>query len=261
MTYQYKFVEFLNNELELRKSKNSRYSLRSFARFLEIEPSYLSKILRGKISFSIKVIKSIGQKLKITENEVLEFSNDLKANKRLFKSLENNHAPPIKLSSSQIEILKLWYLPIITEALNLNINFSDLLNHLSSELNISVLELKKSYSTLINIGVIQNHNGKLKVKNSFYLPKSNTLDLEELIEKHLIEIIIKSAENIKNTPNSLRRNVTMTFTMDQALLEQLDKEVDSFRRKIITKYEKLSKNKNSIYELSLSIFPWLILKE
>ena len=38
----------LNEELKSRRVRNPRYSLRSYARFLELDPSYLSKLLKSK---------------------------------------------------------------------------------------------------------------------------------------------------------------------------------------------------------------------
>lgn len=48
------FVKVLRDELARRKTRNSRYSLRAFARFLEIDPASLSRVLSGKQDLSVQ---------------------------------------------------------------------------------------------------------------------------------------------------------------------------------------------------------------
>ena len=55
---------FLKEHFDKRKRKNPRYSIRSFAKFLGVESSTLSKILKGsglpefKISFALETASS-----------------------------------------------------------------------------------------------------------------------------------------------------------------------------------------------------------
>jgi plasmid maintenance system antidote protein VapI len=60
---------FLAEELELRKKKNSRYSLRAFARFLGIDAAALSRILNGKQELSIPLGIQVVRKLKLSPEQ------------------------------------------------------------------------------------------------------------------------------------------------------------------------------------------------
>ena len=66
-------VKFLLQEIEQRKEKNSRYSLRGFAKFLGIAPSTLSRILTNGQELSVGGTKKIMKKLQLSEHEKFLF--------------------------------------------------------------------------------------------------------------------------------------------------------------------------------------------
>jgi transcriptional regulator with XRE-family HTH domain len=57
------FRTLLQSELHRRRAANARYSLRSFARFLSLDHSTLSQILRGKRRVTPRTVRAIGRKL------------------------------------------------------------------------------------------------------------------------------------------------------------------------------------------------------
>jgi PAS domain S-box-containing protein len=75
-------IEFLRAELERRKSKNSRYSMRAFASFLEIHPSALSRMLNGLQDISLQVALLVLKQLKMTEEEKRLFLASVAEEKR-----------------------------------------------------------------------------------------------------------------------------------------------------------------------------------
>ncbi len=60
----------LQSELEIRKNKNSSFSLRAFARYLNIHPSYLFKLLNGTNYPSLDLINSIKEKIELSDEEI-----------------------------------------------------------------------------------------------------------------------------------------------------------------------------------------------
>lgn len=57
------YVEYLQRELTRRIENNQQYSLRAFAKFLDIDPSLLSKILSRKQVLSLKKAEQVTEKL------------------------------------------------------------------------------------------------------------------------------------------------------------------------------------------------------
>ena len=58
-------IRLLQTEMKRRKTKNPRYSLRAFARFLDIDPSALSRVLAMKQDLSLEACKGILEKLEL----------------------------------------------------------------------------------------------------------------------------------------------------------------------------------------------------
>ena len=63
----------LHSELNSRKLKNSQYSLRAFSKHLEIDPSYLSKLIAGKLIASVDLADSLAKKLKLNHEQYSQF--------------------------------------------------------------------------------------------------------------------------------------------------------------------------------------------
>jgi transcriptional regulator with XRE-family HTH domain len=60
----------VTREYARRKSGNSRYSLRAFARSLDVDHSTLSQIVRGRRRVTRRVIRAIGPRLRLTQPEI-----------------------------------------------------------------------------------------------------------------------------------------------------------------------------------------------
>lgn len=68
------FRQYLMQELVRRSRVNPKYSLRAFARSLEIEPSFLSKLLSQKRSMTSSTVKRLAPRLALSPEQVERFS-------------------------------------------------------------------------------------------------------------------------------------------------------------------------------------------
>lgn len=66
-------VAFLTKELGRRKARNPRYSLRAFARFLEMEPSALSRVIACKQELSLRAARRTTELLQMSPPERQSF--------------------------------------------------------------------------------------------------------------------------------------------------------------------------------------------
>lgn len=84
------YILFLQEEFTRRKAVNFRYSLRAFARFLEVEPSTICRMFAGKQQISLKLARHLVNKLKIEEpNKSLFLSSVLEEKqKTLLRKLQ-----------------------------------------------------------------------------------------------------------------------------------------------------------------------------
>ena len=81
------FRQFLEDELVRRSQNYPRYSLRAFARHLEVDSSFLSKILNGKRTVTMRTIRMFGERLNLTPEELSRFG-ELSREKKMKRKLE-----------------------------------------------------------------------------------------------------------------------------------------------------------------------------
>ena len=63
----------LKQELKRRMFMNPSYSLRAFARSLEVSRSFLSKLLKGERSTSLQMLLKIGKRLNLEQSQIENF--------------------------------------------------------------------------------------------------------------------------------------------------------------------------------------------
>jgi transcriptional regulator with XRE-family HTH domain len=68
-----RFAQFLQEELAARCARNPRYSLRAFARYLALDHSTLSQLLRDRRRFTPRTIERIGKRLSLPPAMITQF--------------------------------------------------------------------------------------------------------------------------------------------------------------------------------------------
>jgi transcriptional regulator with XRE-family HTH domain len=71
------FRLLLRRELRKRKNANPQYSMRAFARFLGVNPTFLSQVLRGTRSVSQIMLLKMATRLKLEEGRIEKFKQIL----------------------------------------------------------------------------------------------------------------------------------------------------------------------------------------
>src|SRR5579884_4269912 len=100
------FVEFLSREFSRRKMMNPRFSLRGFARFLDLDPSFLSKVMRGPRRATPLLVERIARRLNLSERERQYFMSSLSRRPERIP-LEQAHAFH-PLSADEFETISGW---------------------------------------------------------------------------------------------------------------------------------------------------------
>src|SRR4051812_26992200 len=87
------YLRILIEELEERKKKNARYSLRAFSRFLKMDPAALCRIIAGKQDLSPRACAPLIRKLRLAPSVKRLFLRSVLENRkqkeyqRLYKSV------------------------------------------------------------------------------------------------------------------------------------------------------------------------------
>lgn len=159
--------------LEL-QSKNGSYSVRAFAKKLNLQPSATNEILKGQRFVSKKVAEKIATRLQLdpTERSNLLSQFPEKLNRNKVKIDRDNSLEALKLSSEQFSLISEWIHFALISFMKTK-DFKEDYSYLASKFSVSENMIKKAIERMISIKLIKrDKNGKLKRTNY----KINTTD-------------------------------------------------------------------------------------
>lgn len=240
------FIEFLRDELISRCQSNPGYSLRAFARDLEIDNSVLSKILNGKRKVGSRVINRLSNQLNLDVKTRLSFFEDNDCS-------QANQAYQ-QLAIDSFKIISDWQHYAILELIRMD-NFKSDVGFVSDTLGISILEAKAAVDRLKRVGLIEiDDSGHwIDVSGGKSTNISNDMTSSAL-KKMQEQLLQKSIESMYKVPYELRNNTSMTMAIDVEKLDQAQVEIKKFRRKLANLLSRGEK-RNDVYNLSISLFP------
>lgn len=160
--------------LEL-QSKNGSYSVRAFAKKLNLQPSATNEILKGERKVSKKVAEKIATRLQLDPTERSEllslFPDKLKRNKVGSNNVENS-LEALKLSSEQFSLISEWIHFALLSFMKTK-DFKEDYRYLATKFSVSENTIKKALERMISINLVKrDKNGKLIRTTS----KVNTTD-------------------------------------------------------------------------------------
>ncbi len=228
---QIELRERLQTELVDRCKRNPRYSLRSFARFLSIEPSALSKILKGKRRISEATHERLNQRLgwkPEIQGEYRDISLDF------FEAISN------------------WYHFAILELTSLKTFKSDS-RWVAAKLGITSIEVDRAIETLQRIGFLKiDRRGNWKDVSGSVTTIKNAFT-HAAFRKLQTQILNQALNALESIPLELREQSAMTMAIDSRKLDAAKERIKDFRRSLCAFLQ--SGERDSVYQLSISMFP------
>lgn len=234
----------LQKELIRRIENNRYYSLRSFARFLQVEPSSLSKILRGKRQISAKMAARLTERLGLPESYAKASSG------RESSSSLNRYR---RLGEDTFRMMSDWYHYAILELVSLD-NFVPNIRWVASRLQLGVTEAKLAVDRLCQLGFLEIlSNGDWKVKTG-PLTTVGYRDTTAAYRNHQKQVLELSQKALEEVPVSLRDHSSMTMAIRKDQLLVAKERIKEFRRKFCEEFNS-GEHFDEVYHLSVSFYP------
>jgi uncharacterized protein (TIGR02147 family) len=247
------YIAKIKSELERRQKKNSSYSLRSFAKDLEVDSSTLSSILREKRRPSLKLARELAVKLCDNSQEVDRFIQSAKPSGRL-KNLLNvpSGEEEMVLRSGSAQVVTEWEHYAVL-SLSQVMGFSADPKWVAERLGISANRAEQVLKNLEIADVIYwDKDQKLNIKdepNGFSVAASDPESLRQATRNS----IAIALEKLDAVPHNERYFSSNTFPMPYARLEEAVEIIREFRQR----FEKLisSGTKDCVYKFNMQFFP------
>lgn len=243
------FGIFLQQEFRKRSLKNQRYSLRSFARFLEIEASSLSQMMKRKRKVSQKMIHSICDKLlthPAQRDLLLKNLNQSKVNN---SPLSTNKY--IDMSFDIFNIIADWHHIAILD-LTQTEGFQSDPKWISSQLGISIIDAQSAIDRLLRVELLEIKQGQLK-KTHLHLSNfktGTTSSAHKLLQKQIIEKALQAVDGVRQE----EKDITSIFmAIDESKLPEARMMIQNFRRELCAFLE--TGKQTRVYNLAVQLFP------
>lgn len=163
--------DFLKKEFMRRLGDNEKYSLRAFARDLNLSPSRLSETMNLKTGVSLPTVEKISIRLKLSKTErgvlrdlyLLEGKKNLAAREvavqNLSKARERNKIK--SLDTEKFKVIAEWYHAAIIQMTDLK-DFKPNTAWISKQLDVPPERIKRAVERLFSLGLLFEENGTWK---------------------------------------------------------------------------------------------------
>jgi uncharacterized protein (TIGR02147 family) len=250
------FRVYLQQELIRRSKANPKYSLRAFARYLGVQPSFLSKILLKQRSVTVKTIHKFGLKLGLNPKEIQKYSQQIPARANGKSSVAETQGAPDyhTLVFDHYQVIADWYHYAILELSSVKY-FSPSPKWIAKTLGITITETNAAIERLERLDFIEiNTDGSWKILDGFNRTTIGTELTAAALRKMQKQIIEKSLVALEEVSIEKRDQTSMTMAIDSSLLPEAKKRITKFRRELCSFLES-GPNRDQVYQLAVSLYP------
>lgn len=239
---------WLENLLAEKTKKNPQFSLRAFAKMVDVSPAVLSRVLSGKRKMTFNLATRIADALHMgpIERETLySFFTDPQSDE------EKTDRHEKELSIDCFNAMKEWYHYGITQLLFMQ-SFQEDPKWIAKMLSISELEAKMAVERLLRLGILdRDEEGKL-FRTSTHL--STSTDIASAGIRHFQkQILEKSIESLEKDPLLERDITSITVAINEERIPEAKKEIMKFRKRMA---EFLGEGeKTRVYNLGVHLIP------
>lgn len=237
--YGGKFQELIQEEFRTYKSKNRRYSLRSFAKFLEIAPTTLHQYLSGMHEPNRKNFLRLATKLKWSKETVNEFLDAHRSSHRL---------PVVYLESSEALSEELIKLMSLSSEQKVTANIDELMQRLALPAPRRQ-SLEEARDFLIREGHLFVTDDVLEF-TAVLRKKSSLHDFHLPLHKQ-VEAVSRLSQAVANARYASL--IVSTIQLDPGSVKVVEQEFARFLQKVREKHSSQSAEKN--FEVLLAMTP------
>lgn len=255
-------LDTIKKAFEERCSRNPNYSLRSFARDLELSPAALSGLLNGKKGISEDRAKNIAKKLKLTKPEtelfvmcvIASYGRSPPVRERAAERVESllrQIQSRKRLSLEKFEEIQSWYHFAILELLEVN-DYKASVDWFAQKLQISDSTVREALTQLEKVGMIVPDGSGYKASANQTI---TDMDVPHAALKNYHKQMFSQAEkSLASQPVESREFLNMTMAFPRASMEQAKTAIREFQESFARTFYSEEDAKDSVYQLSIQFF-------
>lgn len=243
----------IRSHLELIKKKSPSFSLRAYAKKLNLAPSALSEILNGKRKISKKLAARILDKMNLDPKEASgllshfdqKMLETVRANPRAQKSIDF-----LQLSSDQFNLISEWQHFALLSLMETK-GFKSDVAWISRKLAMPQPTVNQAIERLLRLGFIFKKNKKL-ITNKKALITSDNIPNQAVRKSHYVDLQL-AEKALDSCPVDERDFTAITVAANSKNLDKAKKMIREFQDELTLCLEE--GDKNEVYKFTFYLYP------
>lgn len=244
------FVELLEQEFELRKARNVKYSKRAYCSFLEISIGALSELLSGKRKLTDSYIEKLGMKLGLNLEEIQRYQRKEKLKIEFEKDHEEVNYDQVQIDA--FGLISDWYVMAIFHLID-----KKGVKHNAAEfahrLGISSSEAQTALQRLQRLGLIKYNGKKYSRTGQKFLTTLSVEQTSQAAKNFQIQMLHKSIEAVEQQDTDERDHSGMTLLIDKNEIVKAKEMIKRFRRNFGKIFGEDNLN-GDVYQIQIGLF-------
>ena len=240
-----RIANFLTSELSKRVESNAKYSLRAFAKYLDLSPAALSLILQKKRAPSRKVFEKIKMRFMSDGPLYQRFKTASEGGSRL------DNTEPDNLDLETFEKISTWTAYAIL-SLIITKSFQSNLKWIAKRLGVSVYEASDAVEALRSAGILDTSGVSWTQKtNALRINNKYSTAITKRFQRQMLE---KAMFSLENDSLEIRDMSSITIAFPVENIDEAKAFIRSFRHRFTKKFEN-PESANEVYNLTIQLTP------
>ncbi len=246
----------LQQELVSRCKKNPHYSLRAFARSINVSSSALSAMLNGKRPITTTSINKLGMAIGLEPKEISRYKV-LSQQKKFNSTLESTGKSEFQqITLDTYAIISDWYHYAILELIRVK-DFNPSVAWVAKSLGITKSEANIAVERLQRVGLLEITPRGRWVDTTADGLATNILDdltsaASRKLQKQILEMSLRALEEMPTT--ELRSHTSLTLAIHPEDIPMAKEKIKQFRRELVEMFES-NKRPTEVYHVNVSLYP------
>lgn len=228
-----KFRLWLQQCFTERCKRNPRYSLRAFARNLEVDPSTLSQVLSGKRALSKVAMETWASKLSARAQDLQFLSSYVPMQVDTFAAISD------------------WYHYALLELTCVS-GFEDDPKWIAKRLSITVEEAKAARDRLLRLGLLLPEAGSV-VKSARHMTNAGLVNTSAAHRELQRQVVGKALHAIDDCAREEKDITSMTMAIDITQIDKARELIRKFRHDMCELLEEGDPSR--VYNLAIQLYP------
>lgn len=251
------YTEILRQEFQRRALRNSNYSLRAFARDLNLTSGNLSDILNNKSRLSLEKAAQVVLKLALAPEDQklflklveISFLGDKEKEESKLQVL-NYDSSYITLADDYYRVLTEWFYFALVELVRV-VDFQNDDEWIANRLGISISEVRPAIDRLLRVELLKEIGDELIQTYDYFISPSGTPN--DTAKKFHKQLLSRAALAVDNQAIEDRNFTSGFLRVRKNDLPHIGNRIKEFRREMAAEIES-GEGHDSVYAFSIQFF-------